>query len=149
MDQAMTMQEMQDRYPSEWLLILDPKIDQATRTAQVRIELANPGQALKIGMYLNVSFSALTGATLLDSTMTEKYAALFQNIEGISDYRRTCIPAITPAHNTQGFDRVPGRLFYPLNERNANPNVPDPSVQLNTHQFRNVADKNACPIAAP
>ena len=90
----------------------------------------------------------VTGATLLDSTMTEKYAALFQNIEGISDYRRTCIPAITPAHNTQGFDRVPGRLFYPLNERNANPNVPDPSVQLNTHQFRNVADKNPCPIAA-
>lgn len=38
---------------------VDPKIEPATRTAQVRIELANPGQALKIGMYVNVAFGAL------------------------------------------------------------------------------------------
>jgi cobalt-zinc-cadmium efflux system membrane fusion protein len=38
---------------------VDPKIDQASRTAQVRIELANPGQVLKIGMYVNVAFGAL------------------------------------------------------------------------------------------
>lgn len=38
---------------------VDPKIDPTTRTAQVRIELANPGQALKIGMYVNVAFAAL------------------------------------------------------------------------------------------
>jgi membrane fusion protein, heavy metal efflux system len=38
---------------------VDPKIDPATRTAQVRIELANPGQAFKIGMYVNVAFGAL------------------------------------------------------------------------------------------
>jgi cobalt-zinc-cadmium efflux system membrane fusion protein len=38
---------------------VDPKIDPATRTAQVRIELANPGQTLKIGMYVNVAFGAL------------------------------------------------------------------------------------------
>jgi RND family efflux transporter MFP subunit len=37
---------------------VDPKIDPATRTAQVRIELANPAQALKIGMYVNVAFGA-------------------------------------------------------------------------------------------
>ena len=37
---------------------VDPQIDQATRTAQVRIELANPGQVLKIGMYVNVAFGA-------------------------------------------------------------------------------------------
>ena len=41
---------------------VDPKIDPATRTAQVRIELANPGQALKIGMYVNVAFGALEAA---------------------------------------------------------------------------------------
>src|SRR5207245_4909267 len=35
---------------------VDPKIDPATRTAQVRIELNNPGQILKIGMYVNVAF---------------------------------------------------------------------------------------------
>jgi RND family efflux transporter MFP subunit len=38
---------------------VDPRIDPATRTAQVRIELANPGQVLKIGMYVNVAFGAL------------------------------------------------------------------------------------------
>jgi len=41
---------------------VDPKIETATRTAQVRIELANPGQMFKIGMYLNVAFGALGAA---------------------------------------------------------------------------------------
>ena len=38
---------------------VDPKVDQASRTAQVRIELRNPGQMFKIGMYVNVGFAAL------------------------------------------------------------------------------------------
>lgn len=38
---------------------IDPNINQETRTAQVRVELANPGQILKIGMYVNVNFGAL------------------------------------------------------------------------------------------
>ncbi|PYS59410.1 MAG: hypothetical protein DMF74_21385, partial [Acidobacteria bacterium] len=38
---------------------VDPKIDPATRTAQVRIELANPRQIFKIGMYVNIAFGAL------------------------------------------------------------------------------------------
>ncbi|HUS12542.1 MAG TPA: efflux RND transporter periplasmic adaptor subunit [Pyrinomonadaceae bacterium] len=38
---------------------VDPKVDPQTRTAQARIELANPGQQLKIGMYVNVAFGAL------------------------------------------------------------------------------------------
>jgi len=38
---------------------VDPQLDPATRTAQVRVELANPGQALKLGMYVNVGFGAL------------------------------------------------------------------------------------------
>ena len=38
---------------------VDPKIDPATRTAQVRIELANPRQVFKIGIYVNVAFGAL------------------------------------------------------------------------------------------
>jgi len=91
----------------------------------------------------------LTGAGLFNQIMTEKYIALYQNIESISDYRRTCIPNITPSHNTQGFTRVPGRLFYPRNERNVNPNIPDPSVQLATHGFRNAGDVNPCTIPAP
>jgi cobalt-zinc-cadmium efflux system membrane fusion protein len=38
---------------------IDPTLDPATRTAQARIELANPRQALKIGMFVNVAFAAL------------------------------------------------------------------------------------------
>lgn len=38
---------------------VDPQLDPSTRTAQVRVEVANPGQALKLGMYVNVGFGAL------------------------------------------------------------------------------------------
>jgi cobalt-zinc-cadmium efflux system membrane fusion protein len=38
---------------------VDPKVDPQTRTAQARIELPNPGEQLKIGMYVNVGFVAL------------------------------------------------------------------------------------------
>jgi len=41
---------------------VDPKVDPAARTAQVRIEVANPGQMFKIGMYVNVAFAALGAA---------------------------------------------------------------------------------------
>jgi hypothetical protein len=86
----------------------------------------------------------LTGATLLDSIMIEKYAAMFQNIESINDYRRTCIPALVHSANSRAFQNVPGRLFYTLNERNVNPNVPTATVQLATHGFRNKGDVHAC-----
>lgn len=52
-----------DAYPGQVfrgrVTYVDPKIDTATRTAQVRIELANPRQLFKIGMYVNVAFGAL------------------------------------------------------------------------------------------
>ncbi len=52
-----------DAYPGQVfrgrVTYVDPKIDPATRTAQVRIELANPRQMFKIGMYMNVAFGAL------------------------------------------------------------------------------------------
>ncbi len=41
---------------------IDPQFDNATRTGKVRIELANPGQALKLGMYVNAAFGALGDA---------------------------------------------------------------------------------------
>jgi RND family efflux transporter MFP subunit len=45
---------------------VDPKVDPQTQTAQARIELTNPGQQLKIGMYVNVAFASLasTGSTV-------------------------------------------------------------------------------------
>jgi len=52
-----------DAYPGRMfrgrVSYVDPKIDSATRTAQVRIELNNPRQMFKIGMYVNVAFGAL------------------------------------------------------------------------------------------
>jgi RND family efflux transporter MFP subunit len=41
---------------------LDPSFNPATRTAQVRIEAANRGQTLKLGMFVNVSFASARGA---------------------------------------------------------------------------------------
>lgn len=90
------------------------------------------------------------GAALLDSIMTEKYVALFQNIEVWSDYRRNCLPVLTPYLIANGAnpvynDKIPGRLYYGSNERNTNPNIPAPSAQLATNGFRNRNDPNACP----
>lgn len=56
---------------------VDPKVDLQTRTAQARIELANPGQQLKIGMYVNVAFAALGGA---ESSVPIVPVAAVQNI---------------------------------------------------------------------
>jgi cobalt-zinc-cadmium efflux system membrane fusion protein len=56
---------------------VDPTIDPGTRTAQVRIELANPGQRLKIGMYVYVAFATFGGA---ESTVAVVPANAVQNI---------------------------------------------------------------------
>lgn len=41
---------------------IDPQFDNATRTGKIRIELANPNQALKLGMYVKAAFGALGDA---------------------------------------------------------------------------------------
>lgn len=56
---------------------VDPSLDPATRTAQVRIELANPGQTLKIGMFVNVAFATIGGA---ESNVPVIPVAAVQNI---------------------------------------------------------------------
>jgi RND family efflux transporter MFP subunit len=52
-----------DAYPNQvfrgQVTYIDPRLDEATRTAQVRVELENPNRALKIGMYVRVAFGAL------------------------------------------------------------------------------------------
>jgi cobalt-zinc-cadmium efflux system membrane fusion protein len=71
-----------DAYPGRVfrgrLAYVDPRVDPATRTAQVRIELANPGQALKIGMYVNVAFATIGGA---ENTVPVVPVAAVQNID--------------------------------------------------------------------
>jgi len=36
---------------------IQPQLDPATRTAQARIEVANPGETLRVEMYVDVEFS--------------------------------------------------------------------------------------------
>jgi hypothetical protein len=76
----------------------------------------------------------------LDDIMTEKYIALFQNVESWNDYKRTCLPALTPA---LGKSVVPGRLPYGATEQQTNPNAKaDPGPTLITG--RNANDPKAC-----
>ena len=56
---------------------VDPRVDPATRTAQVRIELANPGQVLKIGMFVNIAFATIGGA---ENTLPVVPVSAVQNI---------------------------------------------------------------------
>jgi len=82
---------------------------------------------------------APVGAISLAAIMNEKYIVLFQNIESWNDYKRTCLPALTPIGG--GVDGViPGRLLYPVAERQTNPNFPLPSQQ----PARNWNDPNSC-----
>jgi RND family efflux transporter MFP subunit len=52
-----------DAYPDRLfrghVTYIDPNINPETRTAQVRVELDNPGRVLKIGMYVNVAFGTM------------------------------------------------------------------------------------------
>jgi hypothetical protein len=85
-----------------------------------------------------VGLADLPGPVTLEQIMTEKYIAQFQNIDTWSDYRRTCLPAITP-YGTE--PEVPGRLPYGATERRNNPNIPLPSAQ----PARNWTQPDACP----
>lgn len=78
---------------------------------------------------------APAGQALLDAIMTEKYITMFQTIETWSDYRRSCIPALTPAAGGE----IPARMGYPASESVANPNLP------NAGPLRNWNDPNPCP----
>ena len=86
----------------------------------------------------------VTGATLFDSIMMEKYVVMFQNIEALSDYRRTCIPTLTPVSpNVLSLPAVPCELFYPQTERNANSNIPTESQEV-TNGVRTQSDVHPC-----
>jgi len=92
--------------------------------------------------------SGVSGVALLDSIMLEKYVVDFQNFEALSDVRRTCIPNLTPVTpNALALTAVPGELFYPQTERNANPNIPPESQEV-TGGVRTKADVNPCPGGA-
>lgn len=85
----------------------------------------------------NVSFT---------DVMLEKHIAMYQNIDVWSDFKRTCIPLVTPNGTAA---EVLGRLPYGSAERTANPNVPLPSAYpagtTGPSARRNWNDPNPCP----
>jgi len=58
---------------------VDPQLDPSTRTAQVRVEVANPGRPLKLGMFVSVGFGALGTA---EATAPTVPASAVQTIGG-------------------------------------------------------------------
>jgi RND family efflux transporter MFP subunit len=61
---------------------IDPRLNEETRTARVRIELANPGERLKAGMFVEVGFQAGTGDASEQELMVP--SAAVQRIENRS-----------------------------------------------------------------
>ncbi len=106
----------------------------AFRTANI------PSAALALNNVRSRYGKSVIAAPTLADIMTEKYIALFQNIEAWNDYKRTCLPTLTPA---LGRSVVPGRLPYGFTEVQTNPNTPaDPGPTLITG--RNANDPTAC-----
>jgi len=54
---------------------IDPKLNEETRTARVRIEMSNPGERLKAGMFVQIGFQAGSAETS-DQELVVKSAAL-------------------------------------------------------------------------
>ena len=80
---------------------------------------------------------APSGPALLEAILTEKYIQLFQNIEVWNDYKRTCLPLLSPYVGSTG---IPSRLPIPATERAVNASVTDPGPTA-----RNGNDPIPCP----
>ena len=84
--------------------------------------------------YSNTSiprYSGVSGDSLLQAIMNEKYKALFLNIQSWSDWRRTEYPQFidnngnsTECGGSENGQGVPRRLLYPEKEKSTNPNCP-------------------------
>lgn len=98
-----------------------------------------PVQPVSGASWHNAFTLAPIGSASLGAIMNEKYIVLFQNIETWNDYKRTCFPQLTPiGGGVNGV--IPGRLLYPVGERQTNPNFPLPGQQ----PARNWNDPNPC-----
>jgi hypothetical protein len=84
----------------------------------------------------------LTTPATLQSIIEEKYVSLFMSIEVWNDWKRTCLPKLSPA---LGQPAILGRVFYGSTEEQVNPNTPSSAAQLATNGFRNPNDPAGCP----
>jgi RND family efflux transporter MFP subunit len=74
---SVTTSSYPDRLFRGRVAYIDPNLDQETRTAQVRVELDNPNELLKIGMYVNVAFGSMGDA---ERTMPTIPSSAVQNM---------------------------------------------------------------------
>ena len=81
-------------------------------------------EAARLGVTLTVD-NTLTGEALLREIMTQKYIALFLNLEAWNDYKRTCLPAVTTYQGRS----ILRRFFYGQGERTTNKSIPGPNEQ--------------------
>jgi starch-binding outer membrane protein, SusD/RagB family len=77
----------------------------------------------------------------LQSIMEEKYISLFQNLEVWNDWKRTCLPQLTPAF---GKTAIPGRLYYGQTEEQTNRLNTPSSAEQNLFTVFNPNDPNRC-----
>ena len=114
--------------------------------AEAKFQLGDvPGATVNVNnVRVAVGMPAL-GVVTFNDVMLEKYIAMFQNVDVWSDYKRTCIPTLTPFGSAP---EVPGRLPYSVTERTANPNLPLPSAYpagtTGVSPVRNWNDPNKC-----
>ncbi|HYJ89359.1 MAG TPA: efflux RND transporter periplasmic adaptor subunit [Pyrinomonadaceae bacterium] len=66
---------------------IDPRLNEDTRTARVRIEVANPGERLKSGMFVEVGFQASAGTATGEELMVPSEA-----VQRIGDRNVVFIP---------------------------------------------------------
>lgn len=105
-----------------------------------------PGATLNVNAVRNAVGLPILAVVTFNDVMVEKYIAMFQNIDVWSDFRRTCIPLVTPFSTAA---EVLGRMPYGSTERTANPNIPLPSAYpsgtTGPSPVRNWNDPNPCP----
>jgi SusD/RagB-like outer membrane lipoprotein len=111
-------------------LILAEAYDKTGNAPLAQTHLGNAYAAVP-GLASKAS-GGLVDPALLDSIMREKWVVMFQNVEALMDYERTCLPAsVKPASpNFLNITYIPGQLFYPNAERNLQPHIPLESTQL-------------------
>jgi hypothetical protein len=106
----------------ETLLIWAEAAQRGGDDAEARTQL-NRARALS---GLGAAAGTLAGRALLNEILLEKYIALFQSIEVLNDYKRTCTPNLAPA---VAGSKIPARLLYDDEERVTNINIKNPTEQ--------------------
>jgi len=97
---TVTSDAFQNRLFRGHISYIDPQLDVTTRTAKVRVEVANPSRDLKIGMYVRVALGAAGGA---ERTLPVVPASAVQNMHGQHI-------VFVPTENPNAFELRPVRL---------------------------------------